>query len=123
MTAGVTTSPSSSAGTIPALIKILLIPSWLVGVGVALMAIDRSAHVVPGSIAPLIGNTVLIAGFLIAPPATLVAAGLAILQSFRNRQHKEVSAPRRGSGLWTLVGLSFLCLITALVMMASFFQS
>jgi hypothetical protein len=36
---------------------------------------------VPGSIAPIIGSTVLVGGFLVAPLATLLAVGLAVWHS------------------------------------------
>jgi hypothetical protein len=121
MTGQVTiTRPS---GGLPAVIKLLLVPSWVVGLGAVLMGIDVISHMVPGSIAPIIGSTVLVGGFLVAPLATLLAVGLAAWHSLRNRHQTARTAGRRGVGVWTLIGLSFLCLVSALVATASLFQS
>src|SRR5258708_1197414 len=114
---------SRSSRSLPGTIKLLLIPSWVVGCGAVLMGIDVVSHMVPGSIAPIIGSTVLVGGFLVAPLATLLAVGLAVWHSLRNRHQTAPTGGRRGVGVWTLIGLSFLCLVAALVATASLFES
>src|SRR5262245_10845967 len=84
MTTDVTASPSRSAGAIPTLIKILLIPSWVVGFGAVLIVIDPTLPLVPQSIAS--PHTLVILIFVIVPAATLMATGLAIVDSLRNRR-------------------------------------
>jgi hypothetical protein len=121
MTGQVTVPPSS--GGVPAIIRFLLIPSWVVGLGAALMGVDLVSHVVPGSLAPVIGSTIFVGGFLVAPLAMLLAVGLTVWHSVRNRHRAAPAAERRGVGVWTVIGLSFLCLVSALVATASLFQS
>jgi hypothetical protein len=122
MTDQVMASPHS--GALPTIIKLLLIPSWVVGLGAVFMAIDLELHsIVPESMVPVIGNTVLVGGFLVAPLAMLLASLLAIWNSIRNWNRPTSSVEFRGLGVWTLIGLSFLCVAAAVTLTATFFRS
>lgn len=122
MTDHVMASPQSP--TLPKIIKLLLIPSWAVGLGAVLMAIDLELHsIVPESMVPVIGNTVLVGGFLVAPIAMLLASVLAIWNSIQNWNRPTASLDARGVGVWTLIGLSFLCVAAAVTLTATFFRS
>ena len=115
------TSPSNGLATV---IKYLLVPSWLVGVATVLLVIDLAFHVIQEPFSQMIGNTILIGGFLIAPLTTLMAAGLGIWYSVRRRRHRPDAIDRtHGLGVWTLISLSFLCIVAAWIAMASVFRS
>ena len=116
--------PASSASGLPAVIRFLLIPSWLVGLGAALIAVDLAFHVIHEPFSQVIGNTVMLGGFLVAPVATLIAVGLAVWYTARQRRRKVTAPPAGGRpGVWTLIGLSSLCILGAWLMIASIFNS
>src|SRR5262245_19779835 len=114
----------SPSGALPATIRFLLIPSWVVGLGVALIAVDMAIHVIEEPLSQMIGNIVLIGGFLVAPLATLLAAALGIWYSVRRaRRAPATIAGGRSPHVWTLIALSFLCILAAWIMMARNFTS
>jgi hypothetical protein len=114
---------SPSPTRLPRLIRVLLIPSWIVAAGTGVMWIDWVTHSVPQLIAPIVGGVVLFGGFVIAPLTLLLASVLAIWHSLHHRHEGGSMAGRRGLGVWPLIGLSFLCLIGTLVAMTHFFTS
>jgi hypothetical protein len=115
------TSPSNGLATV---IKYLLVPSWLVGIATVLLVIDLAFHVIQEPFSQMIGNTILIGGFLIAPLTTLMAAALGIWYSVRRRRRQPDAIDRTyGLGVWTLISLSFLCIVAAWIAMASVFRS
>jgi hypothetical protein len=114
--------PAPATDGLVTTIRVLLAPSFIVGLCAALIAVDLAFHVINEPFSQLIGNTVLIGGFLIAPVATLLAVGLAVWHALRHRRNPAPVAQRRPR-LWTMIGLSFLCIVGAWVVMASIFQS
>jgi hypothetical protein len=114
--------PSASGG-VTTTIKVLLVPSWVAGLCAALMGVDLVFHVFEEPFSQLIGNTVLIDGFLIAPLTMVIAVGLATWHSVRRRKSAAALPSEQGPKHWRLIGLSFLCIVGAWVMMATIFRS
>ena len=103
--------------------KVLLIPSWILGVAAALMAIDSVTLVIPELFTPIIGAIVLF-GVFVAPLATLLAMVLAFWHTVRRQPPgteptRSTSPPR----LWALIALSLVCSIAAWVLLAKKFTS
>ena len=95
-------------------IKLLLIPSWIVGVAAVFMGVDALDRMIHQPFTRIIGHTVLFGVFL-APLATFVAIVLAFVQTLKKR-------PGVGKA-WTLIALSLACILGAFVVLARGFTS
>lgn len=103
-------------------IRLLLIPSWIVGVAAVMIgtpAIDERIH---SPFTQIIGHTVLFGVFL-APLLGFVAFVLTCWLTVRRRPKNEASQPRGVGWLWLLIALALACNIGAWVVLARGFTS
>ena len=103
-------------------VKLLLIPSWIVGVAGAMMAtpaIDRMLH---RPYSQIVGHTVLFGVFL-APLCGFIAFALTFWLSVRRVPAPEAGQSRRVVRLWLLIALAVACNLGAWVVLARGFTS
>jgi hypothetical protein len=96
---------------LPWVAQLLLVPSWVTGLGAILIALDIAMdpnhRFAPQPFARVVGLTVML-GALVAPIATTIAALVAVRKRAQVPSESGLATGRR---VWLLIGLSFACVL------------
>ena len=98
-------------------IKLLLIPSWIVGAAGVMMGTPAIDRMLDAPYTQIVGHTVLFGVFL-APLCGFVALALTFWLTVRRRPAADAGQSRGVGVLWALNGLGFACNLGAWIVLA-----